>query len=366
MKRRTNLINNAIYLLLTMGALFGVLMICNNRYSEDIFPVLLKFIVGAIIAGFLNTCAHELGHFIAGKRNGFTLSSISIWFFKWSKVGKKIRFDFTMIGEEAGYTEMIPTTTDNLKVNLKKMTRGGVFASFVMMLIGVPPLFITGLPSWIYCVWSSFLPIGAYFFFGTALPMSNVGVLNDGAVLYALKKEWDTIKVLLALLAIQVEMYNGKTPAEVDEKLYFELPQLPEDDPNFAMLLDARYNYYLDKGDYDNAKKCCDRLISVIDYMPKNFYYIAKTNELYNACTFDYNEETADDIMYEIEKYLNGVNNTNTVRAKLAYLINVKKEKECLDIFYKKGIKEADRCQIKGLGLFEKKLFDELKEKVEN
>ena len=106
MTRRTNIINNVIYMALTMGALFGIIMVCNERYTTEIFQVVLRFLVGAILAGLLNTVVHELGHLIAGKRNGFAFSAICIWFFKWARVGKKIRFDFVMMGDEAGYTEM--------------------------------------------------------------------------------------------------------------------------------------------------------------------------------------------------------------------------------------------------------------------
>ncbi len=363
MTRKTNLISNILYLLFTMGGLLGALIVCNNRYSQDILPIMLKFVVSALLVGFISTAMHELGHLIAGRKNGFVFSSISIWFFKWARIGKKIRFDFVMIGEQAGYTEMIPSSSENMETRLKNMTKGGIISSFITMLIGVPPLFIANLSVWIYCIWVAFLPVGAYFFFGTLFPMSNSGVLNDGAVLSALKNKWDTMSVMLSLLKIQAEAYNGKTPSEIDEKLYFDIPQLPEDDLNFALLLDARYNYYLDKEDYNNAKECSDRLNSILDYLPKEYVYHVKTVALYNACTFDYDETLADDIMYELEKYLNGVNTMLTVRAKLAYLLLVKKETECLDMFYNKGIKEANRCQIKGLAKFEKKLFDQLKEK---
>ena len=81
-----------------------------------------------------------------------------------------------------------------------------------------------------------------------------------------------------------------------------------------------------------------------------------------NVIVVDKNEDVADDLTYELEKYLNNVNNSSTVRAKLAYLLNIKGESDALDIFYKKGVKEANRCQISGLGRFEKKLLDELKD----
>jgi hypothetical protein len=269
-----------------------------------------------------------------------------------------------MMGDEAGYTEMIPKSTDNLDKRLAKMTRGAIIASFVMMLIGVPPLFIKGLSLWIYCIWSVFLPVGIYFFFGTALPIYNEGLPNDGAVLLGLKNNDDGMRVTLSLLSIQAEMYNGKLPSEIDESLYFDLPQLPEDDPTCAMLLNARYSYYLDKEDYENAKKVNDRIMSLVDYLPKHYKLAVQTEALYAACTFDFDENLADDLADELNKFLNNVNNSCTVRAKLAYILNVKKEKEPFDIFYKKGIKEAERCQIKGLGAFERKLLERLKETI--
>ena len=361
MSRKANIISYIITMVATLGTLFAAVYVCDVRYGGTMFSAVLKFIVGAIIAGIIHTFAHELGHLVAGKNNGFKFSSMTVWFFKWSRVRKKIRFDFVMMGEEAGYTEMIPTCSENMAKRLKKMTMGGIWASLIFMIIGIPALFVAALPVWVYSILVMFLPVGAYFFFGSLLPSSTGGVRNDGAVVYGVNKNDDVSKVTVNLLVIQSELFNGKTPSEVDEKLYFDLPQLPEDNPSFAMLLSAKYAYYLDKEDYDNAKKTADRMMSIIDYMPKYFEHVIKTDALYNACTFDFDEEKADDLMYELEKYLNNVNTATTVRAKTAYLLYVKREKEALDIFYNKGVKEADRCLIKGLGVFERKLFEKMK-----
>lgn len=363
MTRRTNIINNVISMAITLGCLFIMVFICNQRYYADMWDVLGKFAIGAIIAGLINTFAHELGHVIAGKKNGYEFSAMSVWFFKWYRFKNRIRFDFVMMGDEAGYTEMIPTTSEGLERNLLKMTRGALVASLIMMIIGIPPLFIKGLNIWVFCLWSVFLPIGAYFFFGNALPMVNAGAYNDGAVIKGLKTNDQSMKVAVSVMKIQAQMYNGKTPSEVDENLYFDLPQLPEDDPNFTILLNARYNYYLDKKDYENAKKVSDRLMSIVDDIPKAYALVVKTDALYNACTFDYNEEVADDLMYELEKYLNKINSASNVRAKLVYLLFVRQEKQAFETFYNKGIGEAKRCRIKGYGKFEATLFDEIKTK---
>ena len=127
------------------------------------------------------------------------------------------------------------------------------------------------------------------------------------------------------------------------------------------MLLNARYCYYLDKEDYENAKKVNSRLVSLEDYMPKYYMQAIKADQLYNVCTFDFDEEKADDIMYELEKYLNKYNSVANVRVKLAYLLYARREKENAMVFYNKALKEAQRVQIKGYGAYETKLLDKMR-----
>ena len=364
MSRKANIINFVATILLTMGAIVGVLNVVAVNYNVEVQEVLFEFICFAITAGLIHTIVHELGHLIFGKINSFKFSSMVIWFFKWQKLGNKTAFSFVMFGEEAGYTEMIPTKEECVDKGFYAMTMGGLIGSVILTVLGVPALFIATLPRWLFMFWVMLIPIGIYFIFGTLLPCSTDGILNDGAVLYHLKKQTDNSKVMVNLLKIQANLYNGKTPSEIDECLYFDLPQLAEDNPNFALLLNARYAYYLDKKDYDAVKQVTTRLLSLEEYLPKQYMYIFKTDALYNACTFDKNEQVADDLMYELEKYLNNINTATTVRVKLAYLMNISEQTEGLDMFIKKAKKEANRCQIKGLGLYETKLLDDLISKL--
>ena len=71
MSRRTNVINYIITMAVTLSALFAVVFICNSRYNEILIDAMFKFLVGALIAGLVHTFAHELGHLISGKKNGF-------------------------------------------------------------------------------------------------------------------------------------------------------------------------------------------------------------------------------------------------------------------------------------------------------
>lgn len=366
MKRSTNLINNIILFAITIGLVFVSVVVSNANYNNsDIFLLIVYYICGAIIFGFINTVVHELGHVVAGKKNGFYITAVTIWFFRWVKKGGHFRFDLCRLGEEAGYTESIPTSPENMAKRYKSMSLGGIYASLITTILSIGFIFTAGhVPIALYSILSMALPISAYFLFGTALPMQNGGFKNDGGVVWDINKNTDSSKVACAILSFQGELYQGKTPSEVEEKLLFDLPQLPEDDINFALLLNAKYSYYLDKGDIENAKKVSDRLFTLIEDLPYAIAVQVKYDLLFNACTIDFNEDRADDLMYELDKLLNAENTATNLRIKLAYLLYVKKEKEYALDFYNKGVKMAGKNPILGLQKYEVKLFDGIKKDI--
>ncbi|MBQ8197713.1 MAG: hypothetical protein IJZ73_06645 [Clostridia bacterium] len=367
MSKRTSFINGAITLLVTMGLVVLVAFLADKFFIIDKFIVVALYLVaGAVISGFICSVLHELGHVLFGKANGFTLMGIAIWFFKWTKVRGKFQFSFTLPLNQAGYTEMLPNSDENLSKRLYLMTAGGTILTSLAVIGGIVALIFVRENLVVYCLTTMLLPIGVYCVLGNILPANDSGVRNDGAVMLGLKRNDDVAKVTLGIMKIHNELFNGKTPKEVSESLYFDLPQLPEDDINFALLLNVRLYYYLDKGDFENAKKTIDRLMSLEEYIPKEYFNGIKTEALYAACTYDYNETMADDLMYELEKYLNSHNASAEIRAKLAYILFIKGEKDALDIFYKKGKREANRCQLSGYGVFERRLLDKIKEKAEN
>lgn len=363
MSKKVNLINSIISMMITLGLVFVSTFFCNKFFTNSkLYVVVIFMILGAVVAGFIATLFHELGHLIVGKKNNFAFISITVWFLKWYKRGNKIHFDFVGITDAGGVTEMIAKSTDNIKKNFYKMTLGGILFTLIAIVFGVMPFVLPKFSMPFFAFFSMFLPIGAYCLLENALPMSNNGARNDGAVLWGLNKDDAESKVVLSILSIYSELYNGKMPSEVNKDYYFNVPQLAEDNLNFVLINNLRYDYYLDLGDFENAKKTTERLEMVYDYFSKEVVNILKVDALYNSCTFDYNEDKADDLVYELEKFLNQNNTVATVRAKLAYILYVKQEKDNLDIFYKKGIKEANRSQIKGYAEFEKKLLKRLKE----
>ncbi len=361
MSRFWNIFNNLLSFVLTIGLLVFAILMCNNNYQVDNVLLIVAFmLVGAVVAGFLSTLMHELGHLIFGKIKKFDLLSFSVWFFRWTKYGKEVEFSFTLPLEEAGSCEMVSKCTENLAKRYRWMIFGGFLFTFIAMAMGILAFVIPNLPYQIYCVLVMFLPMGAWTLLCNFLPMTNNGVKNDGAEYFDLVRNNDGAKVTISLLSIESQLYNGKTPSEVDEKYYFDIPQLPEDDYKFLLLLNARYYYHLDKGEFNKALSIEKRAMGLTDYMPKSMVFVLKTDALYDACVLSKNEDLADDLTYELEKYLNKYNTVTNLRVKMAYLAFVTGERDNLRLFYDKAILEASKCQIKGLGKMESRLINDI------
>ncbi len=362
MSRKIKVINFVVSLLVAVLSVYLISVLSAERFVVGIGKILLFYILGVIISAFVCAFIHELGHLIRAKSLGFNIVSFTVWFFRWKKVKNKYQFSLCF-PNDTGYTESYPTTQENLQKKFAKITRFGLIFSVIPILFCLPAFLIRSLPFFAFAVLTSFLPIGAYSLTSNAIPLCENGVRNDGAVLYGIKHNDDTSKVMFALLSVQALLYQGKTFKELDDGFLFNLPQLQEDDLNFAMLLSYRYYFYLDKRDYKNAGKSLDRLLSLKKYLPKDFYCEILAESLFFNCVIEFNEDKADDLMYENEKYLNSVNNSVTIRAKLAYISLIKGEKENFELFYRKGLKEAKLQQLSGLKAFELSLLELVREK---
>lgn len=360
MSRKLNVINNIITIIFTVVVSYICFAFCVGKFNKQLLELALPLVLGLILVSFLQTFFHELGHLFFGKLNGFVLISFRVWFVKFYRRKNKIKTCFSKLNDAAGATEMVAKNSNNLLKRFKSMTFGGLLFSFLSMLLGLIAIFVD-MPYWLACIIILFLPVGCYSVLGNLLTIEEYGYKNDGATLLGLKKQDDNSKIIVGLLNIQSQLFNGKTPSEIDQNFYFDLPQLPEDNSNFLSLLIFRYYYYLDKGDYAEALKIIQRLLTLEMYMTKDMQMGVKTEALYMYSAHFRDEQKVDDLMYELEDYLNKNNTASVVRAKLAYILFIGEENADVNLFYKKGIKEAKKCPILGLKNFEIKLLDKLK-----
>ncbi|MBQ0099844.1 MAG: hypothetical protein KBS91_04795, partial [Firmicutes bacterium] len=115
MTKRKSLIYSIISYVVALGLIFAVVILTSRKYYYEPIKVFALFLASAVIFGFLNALLHEVGHIVIGKKNGFKILAFTVWFFKWTKVKNKFVFSFTMIGDEAGYTDSIPISQENME-----------------------------------------------------------------------------------------------------------------------------------------------------------------------------------------------------------------------------------------------------------
>ncbi len=363
MTRKIKIINFVVSLISVLLSVYLISVLSAERFAGNTGKLILFYLLSILISSLVCAFIHELGHLLGAKISRFKIVSFTVWFFRWKRV--RNRFDFSLcFPDDTGATEFYPTTDKNLEKYFAKTTRCGLIFSAIPILFCLPIFFNLNLSLFTFALTSCFLPIGLYMLISNAIPLVENGVRNDGAVLRGIKVQDDTTKVMFSLLKIQTELSNGKSFKDIDEKLFFDVPQLPEDDLYFALILLYRYRFYLDKKDYVNAKKVLERLISLKKYLPKQFYNEISAERIFYSTVIELNEDLADDLMYENEKFLNNVNDNVTIRAKLGYISFVKHEKEPFDIFYDKGVKEAKLQHLSGLKTFELDMLDLIKLKL--
>lgn len=361
MSNKTNLINNFILLGLSMVAIVIVGVVSSNAISAIDFKMLYSVVVFVV----LNSVLHELFHVIAGAINGFKIVSYRVLWFKWYSREGKVKFTLAPVGDQIGEAELLPTRYDDIEKRYKKVALAGIIANCVLFVVGIVCMFFWHLwtvdESVIWFRLTAFaMPVSLYFILANALPMTIDFYRNDGAVIYGILKKDDSTTVSFSLMKIQSMLYQGKTPSEIPEELYFDLPQLREDDPNFIMLLSARYSYYLDKGDLEKAKEVVTRLLTLKDYINKDMENQLQAEFLYSYSTFMYDENSADNIMEDYDKYLNKALTCPIMRAKLAYVTYVIKDVELAKEMLI-ATKQLTKDEItSGLAKYELKLIEKI------
>lgn len=365
MSRKWNIINNVVSLVATMCLVVLAATVRKDSYSGDMAGYIALYLAGAVVWGFVNTVVHEAGHIISGKANGFAFYSVTVWFFHLKKENGKLSFGFNMIGGEAGYTEMIPTKKENVGKSYKKMTLGGINASLIASVLSIfPIIFCKYISVNLYAFLAMSFPVSVYFFLNSVLPMESEGVKNDGAVALSFHRKEDTALVQESVLKAQAELYVGVLPKDLDKELLFDLPQLPEDDLNFIALLDLRYAYYLDGGNFEEAVKVNERLCDIAQYIPKPYKFPILAESLYVSCAIKKDEEKAEETLYELDKYINNANTAQNIRVKLAYLMEIRGETTELEMFFDKFERECAKLPLKGNAEYERRLVAPLKEKA--
>ena len=180
--------------------------------------------------------------------------------------GGKLRIAFAspFLADE---TQVLPKSSQYMQKRAQLYSMGGlIFGGVFLVLLVITSIVFVALNQANYFL-LGMIPYSAYLFFLNIPPVEYASGKTDTLVYLGIKKGYDAEKNMISAMEIQGELYLGKSFLEIDENKYFNLPQLCEDEPLFAVMLDLRYRYYLEKGDYEKAGDCLNRLASAQAYL---------------------------------------------------------------------------------------------------
>lgn len=254
-------------------------------------------------------------------------------------------------------TQVVPKTSGNMyyraiEYTLGGLKFGGIFLS-VVLLIAIA----VSLVGWnAYFFWG-IIPYAAYLEILNFMPVEYANGKTDMLVYAGIKNEDDVEKVMLSAMEIQGQLYEGKHFSEIEESWFTNLPQLCEDEPLFALMLDLKYRYYLEKNDVEHAADCLNRLVNAQAYIPALEMKKIAT-ELVYMHSITGNLDLAQESSQFCEDYLRG----NTVDAKraLAAYSKAKGDVEAANILVSQAKEILKNERIAGLKKSEYILLDRI------
>lgn len=250
---------------ITLALATGFLLAFYFAWERSLTATVLC-IIGLVLGVVFAPIVHELGHVVFAKSQNMECVYVKCFCFRVYKKDGKQRFALAS-PFSADQTQVLPKSGGNMQNRAIKYTLGGLIFSgiFAVVILSLGIAFqIVGVNA--FLLWGS-LPYVGYLFLLNVVPAEYAGGKTDMLVYCGIKTGADAEKTMLSAMQIHGELYAGKSFTEIDESYYFHLPQLCEEEPLFAVMLDLRYRYYLEKGDEERAVACLNRLAEIGEYL---------------------------------------------------------------------------------------------------
>lgn len=220
-----------------------------NIPDAKLYALIPVYIILLFFGAFVDEIIHEGAHLLLGVMCSMGVKIPKIRLFKSSSV------------------EVYPKGAKNMKARMIVTAGAGLFFDLLIIAFGIISLCVKSVPI-IFCVT---LPYAIYTFIVNVAPLEYAAGKTDGLMLWELISNKPTAQVLLAILRIQGTVHAGVPIQDLPEENFFSVPQLPEDDLNFIILTQLRFEYYEAKGDDNKAYKYLARYKDLIQYLPEEY-----------------------------------------------------------------------------------------------
>lgn len=231
-------------------AAFGGYVFCTQTTIEaELYALIPVYIVLLLVGVIVEEFVHEGAHFLVGGICSMGVKAPKIKLFKSSSV------------------ELCPKGVKGLKGRFIATVLAGLVFDLLLIAVGVIAFAVPSVPAIIGFA----SPYALYSFIINVAPFEYGEGKTDGLVALEMIKNEPTAQVLMNILKIQGYMRSGVLMSDLDEGLLLDVPQLPEDDINFIILTQLRYEYYLAKEDDSEAYKYFVRYQQLIQYLPSAY-----------------------------------------------------------------------------------------------
>lgn len=316
----------------------------------------IECLIGLLLGFIFAPIFHELGHVIVGSTQKMQCSYFKAFCIRLQKVEGKMQFSFAS-PFTADQTQMLPKCGGNMQRRASFYSLGGLIfgGAFLLVVLLLAVLFsILGVTT--YILWG-ILPYAAYLFILNIFPVEYAAGKTDMLIYLGIKHGYDAEKNMLSAMEIQGQLFEGKTFTQIDNSYYFDLPQLAEDEPMFAVMLDLKYRYYLEKEDLDSAADCLNRLSQAQAYLSEE-----ETEKIAAEFVYMHSLLHDKDGAEESAKYCKEYLKKNTVTAK-RILAAWSKENElsvATDVLIKQANAALEKEWILGVKKFESILISRI------
>lgn len=248
--------------LAVMLAAWGGYMFCTQVTIADaqLYALIPIYIILILFGAFIDELVHEGAHFLVGAILGMGVKLPKIRIFKSSSV------------------EMYPKGVKAMRLRFILTAAAGLFFDLLIIALGVIALTV---PS-VHAMFALGLPYAFYSFVINAVPLEYGAGKTDGLAVCEAIANGPSAQVMFAILKVQGMVNGGKLLKEVPESMLLDVPQIQEDDINFIMLTQLRFEYYEAKGNDSEAYKYFLRYKELIRYLPSE-YTKGRQREEFNA-----------------------------------------------------------------------------------
>ncbi len=314
-----------------------------------------KLLAVALMTLFIQIIVHELGHVVCGVKNNYSFLGFQVFGITIYKQNNKLKLRVDGFTNALGLAIMIPNE-DVQDEDQIKFFKSGYIANSITLI----PLIITFIlfPSQRFLIGISII-VTTIIILSNAIPREIAGNFNDGYLVKLYKSEGKDNGPALIYQKLQNELISGTRPADL------ELQEIQYEENIFAILINLMMYY---KGLDMRDSSLMNSRINLLENRYDNLENIQKDSIIYELifyyCYIIGDKLKATKFFAGIENRLEKDMDINARRILAYYYYSAHLDLDKAKYYAEQGLEVADKYPIRGIGMMEKQLLNDLLEKI--